>query len=100
LFTFNFIFSVQPPKYPRGTGILTSYNVVVKGLDVHNTTRIFKNMTIDAATPTLLLANLTTGVTYYIAVAAATRVGVGPFSKPAVLRIDARTQSLDTGYTR
>ncbi|XP_037710635.1 uncharacterized protein LOC119547725 isoform X3 [Drosophila subpulchrella] len=90
------------PPQPNRTrnGILTSYNVVVKGLDVHNTTRIFKNMTIDAATPTLLLANLTTGVTYYIAVAAATRVGVGPFSKPAVLRIDARTQSLDTGYTR
>ncbi|XP_034474665.1 roundabout homolog 2 isoform X2 [Drosophila innubila] len=90
------------PPTPNRTrnGILTSYNVLVKGLDVHNTTRIFKNMTIDAATPTLLLANLTTGVTYYIAVAAATRVGVGPFSKPAVLRIDARTQSLDTGYTR
>ncbi|XP_062127281.1 roundabout homolog 2 isoform X1 [Drosophila sulfurigaster albostrigata] len=90
------------PPQPNRTrnGILTSYNVLVKGLDVHNTTRIFKNMTIDAATPTLLLANLTTGVTYYIAVAAATRVGVGPFSKPAVLRIDARTQSLDTGYTR
>ncbi|XP_041449806.1 roundabout homolog 2 isoform X1 [Drosophila obscura] len=90
------------PPQPNRTrnGILTSYNVVVKGLDVHNTTRIFKNMTIDAATPTLLLANLTTGVTYYIAVAAATRVGVGPFSHPAVLRIDARTQSLDTGYTR
>ncbi|KAH8412469.1 hypothetical protein KR009_002394, partial [Drosophila setifemur] len=88
------------PNRTRNAGILTSYNVVVKGLDVHNTTRIFKNMTIDAATPTLLLANLTTGVTYYIAVAAATRVGVGPFSKPAVLRIDARTQSLDTGYTR
>ncbi|XP_033236016.1 uncharacterized protein robo3 isoform X2 [Drosophila pseudoobscura] len=90
------------PPQPNRTrnGVLTSYNVVVKGLDVHNTTRIFKNMTIDAATPTLLLANLTTGVTYYIAVAAATRVGVGPFSHPAVLRIDARTQSLDTGYTR
>ncbi|XP_068151566.1 roundabout homolog 2 isoform X1 [Drosophila tropicalis] len=90
------------PPQPNRTrnGVLTSYNVVVKGLDVHNTTRIFKNMTIDAATPTLLLANLTTGVTYYIAVAAATRVGVGPFSKPAILRIDARTQSLDTGYTR
>ncbi|ALC37946.1 robo3 [Drosophila busckii] len=90
------------PPQPNRTrnGVLTSYSVLVKGLDVHNTTRIFKNMTIDAATPTLLLANLTTGVTYYIAVAAATRVGVGPFSKPAVLRIDARTQSLDTGYTR
>lgn len=74
--------------------------MIVKGLDAHNTTRIYKNMTIDASSPTLLLANLTTGVTYYIAVAAATRVGVGPFSKPAVLRMDPRTQSLDTGYTR
>ncbi|EDW11342.2 roundabout homolog 2 [Drosophila mojavensis] len=91
---------LAPQPNRTHNGVLTSYNVLVKGLDVHNTTRIFKNMTIDAATPTLLLANLTTGVTYYIAVAAATRVGVGPFSKPAVLRIDARTQSLDTGYTR
>ncbi|EDW63864.2 protein sax-3 isoform X1 [Drosophila virilis] len=91
---------LAPQPNRTRNGILTSYNVLVKGLDVHNTTRIFKNMTIDAATPTLLLANLTTGVTYYIAVAAATRVGVGPYSKPAVLRIDARTQSLDTGYTR
>ncbi|XP_037958972.1 protein sax-3 [Teleopsis dalmanni] len=90
------------PPHPNKTrnGILTSYNVIVRGLDSHNTTRIFKNMTIDAATPTLLLANLTTGVTYYIAVAAATKMGVGPFSKPAVLRMDPRTQSLDTGYTR
>lgn len=81
-------------------GILTNYNVLVKGLDSHNTTRIFKNMTIDAGSPTLLLANLSTGVTYYISVAAATKVGAGPFSKPAVLRMDPRTQSLDTGYTR
>lgn len=103
MLTFNFILLHSHHSHAAcaiPAGILTSYNVLVKGLDVHNTTRIFKNMTIDAATPTLLLANLTTGVTYYIAVAAATRVGVGPFSKPAVLRIDARTQSLDTGYTR
>uniref|UniRef100_A0A1I8NIF4 Fibronectin type III n=1 Tax=Musca domestica TaxID=7370 RepID=A0A1I8NIF4_MUSDO len=96
------VFLKWQPPYPNRTrnGILTNYNVIVKGLDAHNTTRIYKNMTIDASSPTLLLANLTTGVTYYIAVAAATRVGVGPFSKPAVLRMDPRTQSLDTGYTR
>uniref|UniRef100_A0A1I8PI08 Roundabout n=1 Tax=Stomoxys calcitrans TaxID=35570 RepID=A0A1I8PI08_STOCA len=96
------VFLKWQPPYPNKTrnGILTNYNVIVKGLDGHNTTRIYKNMTIDASSPTLLLANLTTGVTYYIAVAAATRVGVGPFSKPAVLRMDPRTQSLDTGYTR
>ncbi|XP_073825561.1 roundabout 3 isoform X2 [Musca autumnalis] len=96
------VFLKWQPPYPNKTrnGILTNYNVIVKGLDAHNTTRIYKNMTIDASSPTLLLANLTTGVTYYIAVAAATRVGVGPFSKPAVLRMDPRTQSLDTGYTR
>uniref|UniRef100_A0A1A9VZK8 Roundabout n=1 Tax=Glossina brevipalpis TaxID=37001 RepID=A0A1A9VZK8_9MUSC len=96
------VFLKWQPPYPNKTrnGILTSYNVIVKGLDSHNTTRIYKNMTIDASSPTLLLANLTTGVTYYIAVAAATKVGVGPFSKPAILRMDPRTQSLDTGYTR
>ncbi|XP_054083127.1 roundabout homolog 2 [Zeugodacus cucurbitae] len=96
------VFLKWQPPYPNKTrnGILTNYNVLVKGLDAHNTTRIFKNMTIDAGSPTLLLANLSTGVTYYISVAAATKVGVGPFSKPAVLRMDPRTQSLDTGYTR
>ncbi|XP_050320635.1 roundabout homolog 2 [Bactrocera neohumeralis] len=96
------VFLKWQPPYPNKTrnGILTNYNVLVKGLDSHNTTRIFKNMTIDAGSPTLLLANLSTGVTYYISVAAATKVGVGPFSKPAVLRMDPRTQSLDTGYTR
>ncbi|XP_037886282.1 uncharacterized protein LOC119635525 isoform X2 [Glossina fuscipes] len=96
------VFLKWQPPYPNKTrnGVLTSYNVIVKGLDSHNTTRIYKNMTIDASSPTLLLANLTTGVTYYIAVAAATKVGVGSFSKPAILRMDPRTQSLDTGYTR
>ncbi|XP_023159058.1 roundabout homolog 2 [Ceratitis capitata] len=96
------VFLKWQPPYPNKTrnGVLTNYNVLVKGLDSHNTTRIFKNMTIDAGSPTLLLANLSTGVTYYISVAAATKVGVGPFSKPAVLRMDPRTQSLDTGYTR
>ncbi|XP_054744412.1 roundabout homolog 2 [Anastrepha obliqua] len=96
------VFLKWQPPYPNKTrnGILTNYNVLVKGLDSHNTTRIFKNMTIDAGSPTLLLANLSTGVTYYISVAAATKVGVGPFSKPAILRMDPRTQSLDTGYTR
>ncbi|XP_055856446.1 protein sax-3 [Episyrphus balteatus] len=89
----------QPPSNRTANGILIAYNIIVQGLDSHNTTRIFKNMTIDAATPSLLLANLTSGVTYYISVAAATKVGVGPFSQPSVLRMDPRTQSLDTGYT-
>ncbi|XP_055917180.1 roundabout homolog 2 [Eupeodes corollae] len=89
----------QPPSNRTANGILTTYNIIVQGLDLHNTTRIFKNMTIDAATPSLLLANLTSGVTYYISVAAANKMGVGPFSQPSVLRMDPRTQSLDTGYT-
>lgn len=71
----------------------------MKGVDKNNETRVYKNMTIDAISPTLLLANLTTGINYYIAVAAATEVGVGPFCKPVMLRMDPHSQSLDTGYT-
>lgn len=60
-----------------------------------NKSRILTNVTIDATTPTLLLANLTEGVTYTVSVAAANRAGLGPYSLPATLRLDPITKRLD-----
>lgn len=53
------------------------------------------NVTIDAVSPTLLLANLTEGVTYTVSVAAANTAGLGPYSTPATLRLDPITKRLD-----
>lgn len=60
-----------------------------------NRSRILTNVTIDATAPTLLLANLTEGVTYTVSVAAANRAGYGPYSTPATLRLDPITKRLD-----
>lgn len=77
-------------------GILTSYHIVVRGIDFDlNTSRILTNITIDIATPALLLANLTEGVTYTVSVAAVNKAGMGPYSVPATLRLDPITKRLD-----
>lgn len=60
-----------------------------------NRSRILTNVTIDATVPTLLLANLTEGVTYTVSIAAANRAGFGPYSAPATLRLDPITKRLD-----
>ncbi|XP_017779300.1 PREDICTED: protein sax-3-like, partial [Nicrophorus vespilloides] len=46
-------------------------------------------------TPTLLLGNLTAGISYNIRVAAATRAGAGPYSVAALLRLDPASRSID-----
>lgn len=77
-------------------GILKNYHIIVRGLDTRmNYSKILTNVTIEAQSPTLLLANLTEGVTYTVSVAAANDAGVGPFSSPSVLSIDPITKSLD-----
>lgn len=85
-----FLFSLQQ------TGVLQTYHIIVRGYDANmNRSRILTNVTIDATAPTLLLANLTEGVTYTVSVAAANRAGFGPFSVPATLRLDPITKRLD-----
>lgn len=74
--------------------------MVVRGFDSLNMSRVLTNMSVDAAAPTLMLANLTSGVVYSVAVCAATRRGCGPYSKQANLRLDPHTRKLDQGYTR
>lgn len=78
------------------SGILLSYHIIVRGVDLYlNKSRVLTNVSIDAGTPTLLLANLTEGVTYTVSVAAANTAGIGPYSAPATLRLDPITKRLD-----
>lgn len=81
-------------------GKMKNYHVIVRGFDTHNISKVLTNMTVDADSPTLLLANLSSGVMYSVSVAASTKIGVGPFSVPAILRLDPHTRKLDQGYTR
>lgn len=76
-------------------GELQGYRVEVKanttnGPDVVNV----------GAVPTLLLGNLTAGVSYNVRVAAQTRAGLGPFSAAATLRLDPASHTTDNNQQR
>lgn len=78
------------------TGKLLKYHIIVRGVESRtNLSRILTNVTIDAETPNLLLANLTEGVLYTVSVAASNVAGYGPYSPPASLRLDPITKKLD-----
>lgn len=49
---------------------------------------VLSNISVPADTPSLLLTNLTAGVVYVVEAAGATRVGAGPYTAPATLRLD------------
>lgn len=86
----------KAPNLSAQNGVLRTYHIVVRGVDVRfNISKILSNVTIDAATSTLLLANLTEGVTYTVSIAAANNAGLGPYSAPATLRLDPITKRLD-----
>lgn len=89
-----------PPAAIDINGILTNYQIIIRGFDAHNVSKVLANMSVDAASPSLMLANLTSGVTYSVSVAAATRAGIGIYSKPIALRLDPHTNKLDQEYTR
>ncbi|XP_055601197.1 roundabout homolog 1-like [Uranotaenia lowii] len=91
----------KPPPSKAINGILRTYHILVRGLDLRsNYTKILSNVTINATTPNLMLANLTEGVTYTVSIAAATSAGLGPFSNPATLRLDPITKQLDQSSHR
>lgn len=52
------------------------------------------NISVSTSSPSLLLTNLTAKVTYTVRIAACTRVGPGPSSSPATLRLDPTTRLL------
>lgn len=88
----------KAPKHQNG--ILKSYNVIVRGVNVYeNISKVLTNITIDATSSSIMLANLTEGVTYTVSVAAINRIGTGPYCTPAILRLDPITKRLDTSYT-
>lgn len=90
----------QSPPDNGVNGVLMFYQIIIRSFDAMNISRILANMSVEAASPQLLLANLTTGVTYSVSIAAATRIGIGVYSKPAILRLDPHTKKLDQEYTR
>ncbi|KAL9923994.1 roundabout 2 isoform 2-T2 [Glossina fuscipes fuscipes] len=86
----------KAPNIKAQHGILLFYHIVVRGIDTaHNYSRILTNVTIDAASPTLVLANLTEGVMYTVSVAGGNSAGIGPYCIPATLRLDPTTKRLD-----
>lgn len=91
----------QPIHFSHSTvGLLKNFHVIVRGFDAHNMSKILTNMTVDGTIPSLMLANLSSGVMYSVSVAASTKMGMGPYSLPAILRLDPHTKKLDQGYTR
>jgi hypothetical protein len=75
---------------------MTFQQVVVRGGgdNTNVSSRILTNVTVNAATPSLLLTNLTAGVTYIVTASATTRAGPGPPSAPATLRLDPTSRLL------
>ncbi|XP_053673917.1 protein sax-3 [Anopheles nili] len=90
----------DPPPNSTINGKLKNYHIIIRGYDMHNISKVLTNMTVDGEAPKLLLANLSAGVTYSVSIAASTRIGVGPYSIPSILRLDPHTKRLDHGYTR
>ncbi|XP_046680537.1 roundabout homolog 2-like isoform X2 [Homalodisca vitripennis] len=82
-----------PPQYAHN-GILRSYQVVVRGGE-GGKGMVLSNVTVNAGTPSLLLTNLTAGVVYTVQAAAVTRLGAGPYSSPATLRLDPSSRLLN-----
>lgn len=83
----------KPPPPSSHNGVIRSYQVVVRG-GTNNT--VLSNVSVNAASPSLLLTNLTAGINYWISIAAATKGGSGPFCNPASLRLDPSRRLLLT----
>lgn len=81
-------------------GVLKSFNVIVRGVNIYeNISKVLTNITIDASGSSIMLANLTEGVTYTVSVAAMTDVGAGPYCQPLIMRLDPITMQLDTSFS-
>lgn len=82
-----------PPNALNGE--LQGYKVEVKtnGSDLTKQIPVGK-------TPSLLLSNLSSGISYYVRVAAATRAGLGPYNAAATLRLEPASRASDNNYQR
>lgn len=88
----------KSPPLPSLNGDLQGFKVEVRtnGSDLHSHV---DTITVGAS-PTLLLGNLSAGITYTVRVAATTRAGVGPYSAFATLRLDAASRAVDHHHQR
>ncbi|CAG9563525.1 unnamed protein product [Danaus chrysippus] len=85
----------HPPEPELQNGVVIGYNVVLNWLDIPaNKSMIAINTTVYQAT-SLIMTNLTSGVSYSVQIAAETIVGLGPFSQKVYLNIDSRSVGLD-----
>lgn len=85
----------SPPEPQLQNGVITGYNVVVNWLDIPaNKSMIAINTTVQSGT-SLIMTNLTSGVSYSVQIAAQTVVGLGPFSPKVYLNIDSRSIGTD-----
>lgn len=83
------------PEPQLQNGAIIGYNVVVNWLDIPaNKSMVAINTTVQSAT-SLIMTNLTSGVSYSVQIAAETVVGLGPFSPKVYLNIDSRTVGMD-----
>ncbi|KPJ20399.1 Roundabout-like 2 [Papilio machaon] len=84
-----------PPEANLQNGIIIGYNVLVNWLDIPaNKSMVAINTTVQQAT-SLIMTNLTTGVSYSVQIAAETLVGLGPFSQKVYFNTDSRSIGLD-----
>ncbi|XP_001948027.2 protein sax-3 [Acyrthosiphon pisum] len=79
----------DPPPDNSHNGVITSYQVVIQGGVSWD---VLSNVTVSASTPTLLLTNLTSGVRYKVMIAAATKIGFGPYTDSIILPTDSMNQ--------
>lgn len=85
----------HPPEPNLQNGAIVGYNVVLNWLDIPaNKSMVAINTTVHQAT-SLIMTNLTSGVSYSVQIAAETIVGLGPFSQKVYLNIDSRSVGLD-----
>lgn len=90
----------KAPAAKHHNGVLTSFSVIVRGVNVYeNVSKVLTNITIDSTSSSIMLANLTEGVTYTVSVAAMTNAGLGPYGDPIIMRLDPLTKKLDTSFS-
>lgn len=85
----------SPPEAHLQNGQITGYNVLVNWLDIPvNKSMVAINTTVQSAT-SLIMTNLTSGVSYSVQIAAESVVGLGPYCQKVYLNIDSRSVGLD-----
>lgn len=86
----------RSPPVKTINGELQGYMIELR---TNNTSGYFDRINV-GTTPSLLLGDLTPGISYVVRVAAVTRAGHGPFSAAAFLRLDPATKTTNRNNQR